>query len=224
MMTIKAILFDHDGTLVDSEYAHYEMWAGILIPHGITLTSEDYIRHYAGIPTPSNAANIVDQYSLRISPSILIEAKKVATESYLSTQAFPLATGARNSIDFFSQKDIKLAIVTGAGKEGVDATIISNSFQDKFDTVVTGDDVDNSKPAPDCYLLATRRLGVNASECIAIEDSENGVAAAVSANILCVAISTSMSKNHDLSKAMKTFVNLDEARSWITENFIPGSR
>jgi beta-phosphoglucomutase-like phosphatase (HAD superfamily) len=89
---------------------------------------------------------------------------------------------------------------------------------------VTGDDVDNSKPAPDCYLLAARRLGVDTSECIAIEDSENGVAAAVSANIPCVAISTSMSKNHDLSKAMKTFVNLDEARSWITENFIPGSR
>ena len=199
------------------------MWAGILIPHGITLTPEEYMRHYAGIPTPSNAARFVDKYSLKISPSILIEAKKVATESYLSTQAFPLATGARISIDFFSQKDIKLAIVTGAGKEGVNATIMSNCFQDKFDTIVTGDDVDNSKPSPDCYLLATQRLGVNASECIAIEDSENGVTAAVSANIPCVAISTSMSKHQDLSKSMKTFVNLNEAKSWITENYILGA-
>ena len=224
MTTIKAILFDHDGTLVDSEYSHYEMWASILIPHGIILTSEEYIRHYAGIPTPANAAYIVDKYSLKISPSILVEAKKVATESYLSTQAFPLTTGAKKSIDFFSQKDIKLAIVTGAGKEGVNATIVSNCFQDKFDAIVTGDDVDNSKPSPDCYLLATQLLGVNASECIAIEDSENGVSAAVSANIPCVAISTPMSKHHDLSKSMKTFGNLNEAKLWIAENYILHSR
>ena len=224
MKTIKAILFDHDGTLVDSEYVHYEMWASILMPHGITLTAEDYIRHYAGIPTPSNAATIVENYSLEISPSVLIEAKQSATESFLSKRAFPLMTGAKESIDFFNQKGIKLAIVTGAGIEGVNATVLSNNFQDKFQAIVSGDDVGNSKPSPDCYLLATQRLAVNASECIAIEDSENGVTAAFSANISCIAISTPMSQHHDLSKAMRIFDNLNEAKVWIAENHIFHSR
>ncbi|MCP4334221.1 MAG: HAD-IA family hydrolase [Gammaproteobacteria bacterium] len=131
--------------------------------------------------------------------------------------------GAKESIDFFKQKGIKLAIVTGAGKEGVNATILSNCLQSDFQVIVSGDDVDNSKPSPDCYLLAVQRLGVDTSECIAIEDSENGVTAAVSAKIPCVAISTPMSKYHDLSKSMRTFGNLNEARVWITENYRPHS-
>jgi HAD superfamily hydrolase (TIGR01509 family) len=220
MTTIKAILFDHDGTLVDSEHSHYEMWVSVLIPYGINLTIEEYIRHHAGIPTPANAAYIVDKYAMKIAPSVLIEAKNSATESFLSKQSFPLTTGAREAIGLFSQKGVKLAIVTGAGKEGVNATILSNCFGGKFQAIVSGDDVENSKPSPDCYLLAIQRLAVNASECIAIEDSENGVTAAVSANIPCIAISTPMSRHHDLSKAMKTFANLNEAIAWITENHI----
>ena len=224
MTTITAILFDHDGTLVDSECSHFEMWASVLLPYGITLTEEEYIRQHAGIPTPANAANIVDKYSLKIAPSVLMEAKNSATQSFLSRQAFPLATGARESIDFFSQKDIKLAIVTGAGREGVNATVMANSFEDKFHVIVCGDDVDNSKPSADCYLLAIQRLAVNASECIAIEDSENGIAAAVSAGIPCIAISTPMSKHHDLSKAMKIFATLHEAKAWIAENHMLSPR
>lgn len=223
MTIIKAILFDHDGTLVDSESSHYEMWACILKPHGITLSIEEYIAHYAGIPTPANAVSIVDKYSCALSPSVLIESKRLATESFLMKQAFPLTDGAKESIDCFRQKGLKLAVVTGAGKEGVDATILSNGFQGIFQVVISGDDVANSKPAPDCYLLATKRLGVATSECIAIEDSENGVQAAVSANIACVAISTSMSKYHDLSKSIKTFSNLNEASVWVTKNYILSS-
>ena len=224
MTTIEAILFDHDGTLVDSEFSHFEMWASVLLALGINLTEEEYIRHHAGIPTPANATFIVDKYSLTISPSVLMGAKNSATESFLSKQAFPLIAGAREAIDFFSQKDIKLAIVTGAGKEGVNATILSNSFEDKFQVIVSGDDVDNSKPSADCYLLAIQRLAVNACDCIAIEDSENGVAAAVSADIPCIAISTPMSRYHDLSKAMKICANLDEAKTWIAENYILSPR
>jgi len=219
MTTIKAILFDYDGTLVDSEFLHFEMWVAILESHGVILKVEDYIDHYAGIPTPENAAVIVDRYSLTISPSVLITAKSLATKSFLSRKAFPLTVGARRSIDFFIEKGIKIAIVTGASRIGVDATIATNNFQGHFQTIVTGDDVKNSKPSPEGYLLAVQQLGLNVSECIAIEDSENGVAAAVSANISCVAISTTMSKSHDLNDAIKIFSDLDEARIWIANNY-----
>ena len=93
-MTISAILFDHDGTLVDSEYSHYEMRASILKLYGITFRLETYIQDYAGIPTLANAALIVDKYLLEISPTILVEAKIRATELLLSKQAFPLIAGA----------------------------------------------------------------------------------------------------------------------------------
>ncbi|MBT3203192.1 MAG: HAD family phosphatase [Gammaproteobacteria bacterium] len=219
-MNIKAILFDHDGTLVDSETIHYEMWKIILESYGITLTLEDYIQNYAGFPTISNAETMTNRYSaLSVTASVLIDAKNSATKLFLSTQAFPLMKGARESINYFKEQGLKVSVVTGASGEGVKNTINSYDLKSSISTVVSGDDVRKSKPAPDCYLLATQRLGLHASECIAIEDSENGVAAAVAANVTCVAVSGSMLKHHDFSKAVKVFTNLDEARHWIVESY-----
>lgn len=220
-MTIKAILFDHDGTLVDSEGVHYRMWQRILESYGIALTIEQYIQYYAGIPTASNAQRMIDNYSLlTITPSILIEEKNLATQAFLSSESFPLMKGAREAIHYFKRQGLKLAVVTGAGSEGVHVTLQSHNLQKYFSTVVSGDDVKHSKPSPDCYLLAAQRLEVDVSECIAIEDTENGIAAAVSADIPCVAVFSSMSKHHDFSNAIKTFGGLREATKWIAGNYV----
>ncbi len=219
MTSIKAILFDHDGTLVDSEFVHFQMWAAILDAYDIRLTEEDYINEYAGIPSPANAVVMVEKYGLAITPQNLNHAKSVATEGYLSNQAFPLVQGAKKVIESFSQEDVKLAIVTGAGTDAPTATISANQLEAHFDTVVSGDDVEHGKPAPDCYLLAAQRLGVDPSECIAIEDTANGVSAAYAANIPCVAIATNMSKHHDLSKAIKVVNDLVEAKDWIKKMY-----
>ena len=103
---------------------------------------------------------------------------------------------------------------------GVGATIQSNNLHDYFQEVISGDDLDISKPAIDCYLLTARRLGENPNECIAIEDSENGVIAAVSAGIPCVAISTPMCKHHNFSRAVKICSNIKEAKKWISNNYM----
>jgi HAD superfamily hydrolase (TIGR01509 family) len=219
MTRLKAILYDHDGTLVDSEYCHFEMWAAILEPYGISLSKEEYIQHYAGIPTLANAVTMVGKYSLAINASTLIGAKDHATRAFLAQQAFPLSPGARESVNSFKDTQCKLAIVTGAGLDGVTKTIAANGFEDVFQTVVSGDDVDHSKPAPDCYRLALNRLSLQASDCLAIEDSENGVRAAIAASVPCIAISTAMSKHDKLSNAMHTFSDLEAASVWINQNY-----
>ena len=219
MNRLKAILYDHDGTLVDSEYCHFEMWAAILEPYGISLSKDEYIQHYAGIPTLANAVTMVEKYSLAIAASTLIAAKDQATRAFLARQAFPLSLGARESVNNFRHTQCKLAIVTGAGLDGVTKTISANGFEGVFQTVVSGDDVDHSKPAPDCYLLALKRLSLQASDCLAIEDSENGVRAALAARVPCIAISTAMSKHDKLSEAMCTFNDLDAASVWINQNY-----
>lgn len=219
MTRIKAILFDHDGTLVDSEFVHFQMWATILKNYGVRLTEEDYINDYAGIPTPANAIVMVDKYRLSITSDALKFLKDLATEHYLANQAFPLVQGAKEVILSLSQEPIKLAIVTGAGSDAPRATIASNELDEYFETVVSGNDVEHSKPAPDCYLLAVKRLGLAPSECIAIEDTANGVSAAVAAHIPCVAIATKMSKHHDLSKATSVVSSLEEAKNWIKKNY-----
>jgi len=218
-LTIKAILFDHDGTLVDSEIAHFQMWVEVLKEYGVSLSQQQYKSHYAGIPTPANAVDMVQRFALPVSPESLIAEKNFATQALLSREAFPLMPGAQESIAFFQSCGIQLAVVTGAGREGVDVSIRGHALQGCFSTVVSGDDVAHSKPAADCYLLAMQRLGFSAEQCIAIEDTQNGVIAASSAGITCLAVPNAMSEQHDFSRAAEVFHNLEEATHWIENRF-----
>ena len=216
---IKAILFDHDGTLIDSENTHYEMWKDILFEYGVHLSFEEYSQKYIGIPTDSNAIRFIDNYSLEVSPQTLINAKTKSTNTYLSKNAFPLMPGALESIAYFNTLGLKTGIVTGASREGVDATIKAHQLEKSIVTIVSGDDVKNSKPAPDCYLLAAKNLNLQTKECIAIEDTIYGVTAATSASIKCVAVPSSDYTNDGFEKAIFTCKSLDEATSWITKTY-----
>lgn len=218
-MTIKAILFDHDGTLVDSERAHYEMWREVLAPYGVTLTAQQYKDLHAGIPTPTNAVDLVQRYQLAASAQQLIDAKEAATDQFLSQQAFPLTAGAAEAVQFVKAQGLTMAVVTGAGQSGVDSTVYHYGLDGFFTAVVSGDDVEQSKPAPDCYLLALERLGLTADECIAIEDTQHGTAAATAAGIACIAVPTPMSEQHDFSAAIACLDGLSEVAAWVADRY-----
>lgn len=218
-LALKAILFDHDGTLVDSEGSHFRMWLEVLESFGVTLSEQDYQKYYAGMPTPANAIRLIQQFDLTTSADQLIEEKYQANRAFLSKAAFPLMPGARESIQRFHGLGLKLAIVTGAGREGTDATIITYSLDRYLSTSVCSEDVIHSKPSPDCYLLAIKRLGVSANECIAIEDTEHGVRAATSAGIPCMAIPTEMSRHHDFSLARNKFIDVSAATKWVIDQY-----
>jgi len=214
-MLLKAVLFDHDGTLVDSEGAHWKIWQEVLQQHRIGLTESDYKAHYAGIPTPANAQALVARHALDVSPTALAQQKNDATRRYLGRTAFPLMPHALQAIDAFHRQGAKLAVVTGAGPDGIQATLHAYGLAERFSTIVTGDDVRNSKPAPDCYLLALKKLGLQAEECIALEDTEHGVRAAAAAGIACCGVKNAFSETHDFSLAAETFGNLQDATEWI---------
>ncbi len=219
-MALKAILFDHDGTLVDSEGVHYQMWLEVLRPYGVSLSSEQYMQIYSGMPTRDNARDLVERFQLNAVVDELVAKKLEIAHAYLEDNAFPLMAGAQDILDYFQQQpNIQQAIVTGAGAEIVNATIRSHQLAAYFATIVSCDDVAQSKPAPDCYLLALERLGLQAEECIAIEDTEHGVAAAVGAGVSCLAIPNAQSQAHNFSKATAILPNLMAAQAWIQKRY-----
>jgi HAD superfamily hydrolase (TIGR01509 family) len=222
-LPIKAIFFDHDGTLVDSEPVHYQLWRDVAATHGVALSEALYRDRYAGIPTDDNAVDLVARFSLEATPAALAEAKNEATRRFLAHNAFPLMPGVRDAVAQFHCAGLRLAIVTGAGNDGVRSTLRQHVLGDYFETVVSGDDVTHSKPAPDCYLLAVRRLGLLPSECIAIEDTEHGVNAAAAAGVVCLAVPNAMSRNHDFSQATAVFSDLAAAAAWLRRH-APGAR
>ena len=216
---IKAVLFDHDGTLVDSERAHYDMWSAILKKYRKKLSFDEYSQRYAGIPTNSNAEVVIRDYALSVSPIELVRQKNKLTEDYLSQQAFPLMAYALESILFFYEAGIKIGIVTGAGRSGVEATLRENDLSDYIENVVSGDDVEYSKPDPDCYLLAVEKLGVTSDVCVAIEDTKNGVASSVSANIDCIAVPSLGFEAQGFEKANYICEDLKQAKQLIVDKY-----
>jgi HAD superfamily hydrolase (TIGR01509 family) len=214
-MALRAVLFDHDGTLVDSEPIHFLAWKEVLAPYGFALTDEQYRERYAGVPTLANARDLVQRFGVAEDPCTLAEAKNAATRDYLRRSAFPLLPGVREAIATFAGLGLRLAVVTGAGAFGVDATLRAHGLAAHFAVVVSGDDVRHGKPAPDCYLLALERLGLPAGDCLAIEDTEHGLAAATGAGIRCLALPTAMSRHHDFSQATAVLDGMDAAADYI---------
>lgn len=209
------VLFDHDGTLVESEGQHFALWNQVLAPYGFALTLAQYKDFYAGVPTDANAADLVERFGVRESPEVLARLKNECAQTYLQTHAFPLMPGVRASIAQLQAARLRLGVVTGARAYAIDATLRSHELAAAFETVVSADDVVHSKPAPDCYLLALQRMGVAAHQAVAFEDTEHGVAAAIAAGLACVAIPTEMSAGHDFSAATVILPSMQDAVRWV---------
>ncbi len=216
---MQAVLFDHDGTLVDSEGIHCQHWQEILSDHNVQLSDADYKKHLAGVPTPANADRLVRQHRLSVAAQLLSERKDQVTREFLSNRPFPLMPGALHALETVHDTGMKIAIVTGAGSHGVTSTIDAHGLGSLVEVVVSGDDVYQSKPAPDCYLLALDRLNLSSTECLALEDTQNGVTAAVAAGLVCCAIPNTFSAHHNFEQADRKFSDLWEAIGWIKSEF-----
>lgn len=219
-MSIKAILFDHDGTLVDSEPAHFRLWKQVLADYGVDLGEQQYADYYAGVPSHANALDMISRFSIDESPEALVRQKALAVGEFLSREAFPPMPGALQIVRRFHALGLRLAIVTGSESAVAMATTRTYSLQPLFETIVAGNHVQRNKPHPDGYLLAMQRLGVTADECLAIEDTEHGLNAATAAGIPCLAVPNAMSMHHDFSGAAGTFCGLAEVERWIEENHL----
>lgn len=198
---LKAVIFDHDGTLVDSESTHYQLWNKLLAQYGVSVSEDDYMRRYSGMPTQANARDLWQRFQLPITIDDLVRQKLAYSDAYLAEQGFPLMTGAKQAIHYFQALNLPLAVVTGAGRDEVRQSLTHHALVDAFKTIISCNDVKQGKPSPEGYLLALERLGVKASEALAFEDTEHGVNAAHAAGIPVIAIPNAMSERHDFRHA-----------------------
>jgi HAD superfamily hydrolase (TIGR01509 family) len=203
--SFKAVFFDHDGTLVDSESVHMAIWQEVLLRYGATLTNTFYADECAGVPTSQTAQVFVDKFALQITPTELIKIKREAEALQLAKKPYPLMPYAREIIDLFQRQNKMMAVVTGAPIHAAQHSLNAHGLTEFIPRVFSGQDTPRNKPAPDCYLLALKTLGLTPSECIAFEDTEHGLQAAADANIACYAIPHALSKGQNFSRATAMF-------------------
>ena len=183
---IRAVIFDLDGTLLDSEESHYQADRRLLAGYGIPFTREDKKRYVGG----GNRDMMVDlkrRFALPASADELVARKNAL---YLevargAARAYPAMT---RLLDRVRARGLPVAIASGSSPEVLAALLAAAGLLPALGAVVSAEEVLRGKPSPDVFEEAARRLGVPAHECLAVEDSRHGVEAAKRAFMRCIAV------------------------------------
>jgi HAD superfamily hydrolase (TIGR01509 family) len=184
---IKALLFDLDGTLADTNSVHRSTWTEILEPYGYDVTWDFYQDRINGRLTPEVVADLFPDLSPKEARE-MAEAKEAAfRERTGELEPFP---GLRGLIAKGQKEGMKVALVTNAPKKNVYAVLRALDLEGVFEPVILGEELDVGKPDPAPYEAALEASGVSAEEAVAFEDSQSGIASSVAAGIPTVGIAS----------------------------------
>jgi HAD superfamily hydrolase (TIGR01509 family) len=185
MTSRSAVIFDCDGTLVDSEPLSRTAWERALEPYGYALTEAD-AEASVGLPYPRVHAFFAERAELPAAAEFWTELSGVLYELIdADLQVFDDAVQAAREL---RARGVPVAVASSSFRDRLHRTLSRAGLLDAFDAVVAGDEVEHGKPAPDMFLLAAERLGVEPAACIAVEDSPPGVAAALAAGMVTLAV------------------------------------
>jgi HAD superfamily hydrolase (TIGR01509 family) len=182
---IKAVVFDMDGVLIDSEEVWSRVRAAVVARHGGHWTEDDQ-RNVMGDNSRQWSAYIKRTWNLSSSEDeIFREVLAMMIASY--EQELPVLPGAREAVALLGKR-YPLAVASSSPRELILVALRLAGFAGDFTVVVSSDEVPHGKPAPDVYLLAAEKLGVAPVACLAIEDSTNGIRAALAAGMKTIAV------------------------------------
>jgi len=181
-----SVIFDLDGTLVDSEPNYYEASRRLLAEHGITFTWQDN-EQYVGISTWETLGVWQERYGITAPRLDLLgdlnhrylELARTATRAYPEMRKF---------VELLAGEGVPMAVASGSSPEAIDAILAGTGLDAYLRTTVSADEVAHGKPAPDVFLEAARRLGADPADCVVLEDAAPGAAAAHAAGMRCIAI------------------------------------
>lgn len=216
---IRAIVFDFDGVLADSEPLHLRSYQEVLSPIGITLTRDEYYGRYLGYDDEGVFRKIAEVHGARFdAPQVaaLIEEKTRVFDDLMAAgkMLYPAARAcvARMAAHF------PLGIASGALRHEIEAILRSGRLDASFRFIVASGETPEGKPAPDPYRRAAELHGLPPEQCLAIEDSRWGIESAKGAGLSCIGITTTYPRE-ELQMADAIIDSLDEFTPAFVERF-----
>jgi HAD superfamily hydrolase (TIGR01509 family) len=204
---IKALIFDLDGTLADTELLHYRAWKKTLLNNGVSQLPLETFMKYVGTSNEKVAGDYIESDDIRKNLTELVREKQdIYMDLIPETQ---LLRGAREIITRYHPA-LRLAIASSSHKKEIMTLLKTQELESYFELVIGGDMVKQRKPDPEIYLKAQQTLGVSPRECIAFEDSEHGLNSAKNAGMYGVAIPNEFTLNHNFVRADLILTSLTE--------------
>ena len=184
-LPIRAVVFDLDGLLIDSEVVWNRVRSDVAAEQGVEWTEGDQ-RAVMGVSTAAWTAYMIDRLGLELTPEAV---QKLVVERMVASygERVPFKPGAVELVRLAGEH-YPLALASGSVRELIDLVVASPEFANRFQVVISADEVARGKPHPDVFLEAAHRLGVPPEACVCLEDSGHGIDAGKAAGMRIIAV------------------------------------
>jgi HAD superfamily hydrolase (TIGR01509 family) len=200
-MSLKAVLFDMDGVIVDTEPLHRKAYFKTFNQLGIDV-SEDLYTSFTGASTQRVCETLISEFGLHYTFEEISQIKRNHFKDYFyNDEEFDLIPGVRPLIEHYHEHDVKLILASSATMTTINMVFDKFGLEKYFSGKISGADLKESKPHPEVFQLAAEMAERPIENCMVIEDSTNGILAAHRANIFCAAYRSKHSKNQDYTLA-----------------------
>lgn len=220
MKKIKAVIFDMDGVIFDTERTYLQIWTIIFNKYGYNLDKNIYISLMG--TGKDNVMKVFKEIYGKDLPIIKMHKEKdEMLMNTISKGLVPMKEGAMEILIFLKENNFKTALATSARRDRLNIQIKIFDIEKMFDAIVCGDDVIHGKPNPEIFLKAAEKIFVNPEECIVIEDSLAGIKAAYNGKMTGFHVQDlKISDNEIMKYCYKNFNSLNEIKNFIQENII----
>src|SRR5210317_583402 len=217
---LKAIIFDMDGVIVNSEPLHRKAYFDMFEEFNLSVSNKLY-ESFTGKSTSAICKELCAIFDLSISHEKLMFSKRKHFKTIFDNDPeFQMIDGALSLIKNYFYNNLTLILASSASMTNINRIFKKFDLDKFFKAKISGADLKESKPNPEIFIKAAKLSGFSKSECIVIEDSTNGVIASKSAGIYCIGFNSPNSKNQNYDKADLVVSNFNEIRfDYLNKNF-----
>jgi beta-phosphoglucomutase family hydrolase len=190
---MEAVIFDLDGTIVFSHPTHFAAYEKLFGEFGITWSFEEFEKVFAGTGAPAIIEQILERNGVSgFDLPALVKKKRDIFNEILAHKKLEVVPGFFEFLKEVNRLGLKKIIASGSNKANIRAMLENIGVSEDFPIVVSGEEVARPKPAPDIFLAAAQKIGVEPAQCLVIEDTDHGVRAARAAGMKCIAFTTTL--------------------------------
>lgn len=208
---LEAIIFDMDGVLVDSEYTYFQSKSQILSEAGHEV-EDSYHFQFMGTTSDYMWEKMKQEFYLPLSVAEYIQQMTALRQAMIKRDGIRVIPHVQEFVKGLSQAGLKLAVASSSSLAEIKVNLAEIGLSEYFSEVVSTEEVEHSKPAPDVYLAAAERIGIVPENCLGIEDTKNGTGAVRNAGMVCVGFANPAFPKQDLAfadRVVSSFSELD---------------